>query len=424
MNSIEDSRKGQGRQLACLGGTPAFAETVHVGRPNLGDREALRRRFEAILDSGWLTNRGTQVLEFERRLAERLGVKHCIAMCNGTVALEIVTRALGMTGEVIVPSLTFVATAHALQWQEIVPIFCDVDPETHNLDVRCVEELISSRTTGILGVHLWGRPADVDALTELAEARGLGLVFDAAHAFGCTHRGRRIGQFGNAEVFSFHATKVLNSFEGGAVATNDDALAEKIRLMQNFGFTGLDQVVHVGTNGKMSEISAAMGIVSLEGFDGFVAANQRNYRQYLDELGGIPGIRFVRYDEGEANNYQYITLQIDEQKAGIARDTLISVLHAENVRARRYFWPGCHRMEPYRSLYPAAYRLLPNTEKVASELLVLPTGSTLGPDDVSTIADIIRVAIGQADAVEGRFRTERRTTPAEAPVLGPLPHSI
>jgi dTDP-4-amino-4,6-dideoxygalactose transaminase len=394
-----------------LGGTPDFAETIHVGRPNVGDREALRRRFEAILDSRWLTNRGPQVREFELRLADRLGVKHCVVMCNATVALEIVTRALGMNGEVIVPSMTFIATAHALQWQEIVPVFCDIDPETHNLDVRRAEELITPRTSGIVGVHVWGRPCDVDGLTDLAEKHGLRLVFDAAHALGCTYRGRLIGSFGDAEVFSFHATKVLNSFEGGAVTTNDDALAEKVRLMQNFGFAGLDRVIHIGTNGKMSEISAAMGIVSLESFDDFVASNKRNYTQYLDELGEIPGLRVVRYDEREKNNYQFVTLQIDEQKTGVARDTLVQVLHAENVRARRYFWPGCHRMEPYRSLYPHAHLLLPHTERVASELLVLPTGSTLGPDGISTITSIIRLAITQADALKRRLPTNRWTSP-------------
>lgn len=387
---------GAARELALFSAQPAFPEPVHVGRPNIGDRAALMRRFEDILDSRWLTNRGRQVQEFEKRLAERLGVKHCIAMCNATIALEIVTRALGMKGEVIVPSMTFIATAHALQWQEITPVFCDIDPDTHTLDLKRVEEMITPRTTGIVAVHVWGRPCDVEGLSDIAQRHNLKLVFDAAHAIGCSHRGRPIGGFGDAEVFSFHATKVLNSFEGGAVTTNDDALAEKVRLMQNFGFAGLDNAIHIGTNGKMSEISAAMGIVSLDSFDDFVACNKRNYRQYLDELGDIPGIHFVRYDESESCNYQYIVAQVDAEKTGLSRDALIKVLQAENILARRYFWPGCHRMQPYRSYYPHAHLVLPNTERVASQLLILPTGTTLTGADIAVICHVIRQAITQA----------------------------
>lgn len=386
-------------QLALFGAAPAFSEPVHVGRPNIGDRAALMLRFEDILDSRWLTNRGRQVQEFEQRLAERLGVKHCIAMCNATIALEIVTRALGMKDEVIIPSMTFIATAHALQWQEITPVFCDIDAETHTLDVKRVEEMITPRTTGIVGVHVWGRPCDTEGLAEIAQRHSLKLVFDAAHAIGCSHLGRPIGGFGDAEVFSFHATKVLNSFEGGAVTTNDDQLAEKVRLMQNFGFAGLDNAIHIGTNGKMSEVSAAMGIVSLDSFDGFVACNKRNYHQYLDELGGLPGFHFTRYNESEQCNYQYIVVQVDPELAGLSRDELIGVLKAENVLARRYFWPGCHRMQPYRAYYPHAHLLLPNTERVAAQLLVLPTGSTLGGTEIATICGIIRQALAQADSI-------------------------
>lgn len=388
------------RQLALYGGKPSFPEPLHVGRPNIGDRGALMRRFEDILDSRWLTNRGRQVQEFERRLADRLQVKHCIAMCNATIALEIVTRALGMKEEVIVPSMTFIATAHALQWQEITPVFCDIEPDSHTLDVKRVEEMITPRTTGIVGVHLWGRPCDIEGLSDVARRHHLKLVFDAAHAIGCSHRGRLIGGFGDAEVFSFHATKVLNSFEGGAVATNDDQVAEKVRLMQNFGFAGLDNAIHIGTNGKMCEVSAAMGIVSLDSFDDFVACNRRNYHQYLNELGTLPGFKFVHYDENERCNFQYVVALVDPDQAGLSRDDLISVLKAENVLARRYFWPGCHRMQPYRSYYPHAGLLLPNTEIVAAQLLVLPSGSTISEQEIGMICEIIRQAVSQADSIK------------------------
>jgi len=256
--------KTQIEDLAIWGNSSAFAKPLYVGRPNIGDRARLHERIDDMLDRRWLTNDGIYVQEFERRVADMLGVRHCIAMCNGTVALEIAIRATGLKGEVIVPSFTFIATAHALQWQEITPVFCDIDLETGNIDPARVEELITPRTTGIIGVHLWGRPCKIEALEEIAQRHGLVLLFDAAHAFACSHRGEMIGRFGNAEVFSFHATKFINAFEGGAVATNDDDLAGNIRLMKNFGFAGFDNVIYIGTNGKMTEVCAAMGLTSIE----------------------------------------------------------------------------------------------------------------------------------------------------------------
>jgi dTDP-4-amino-4,6-dideoxygalactose transaminase len=193
-------------------------------------------------------------------------------MCNGTIALEIAIRALGLTGEVIVPSYTFIATAHALHWQGITPVFADIDPDTHNLDPEAVRRMITPRTTGIIGVHLWGRAAPVEALQAISDEHGLQLMFDAAHAFGCSYRGQMIGNFGRAEVLSFHATKFFNTLEGGAVVTNDDELAEVMRLMRNFGFSGYDNVIHPGTNGKMVEICAAMGLTNFDELDDVVAA--------------------------------------------------------------------------------------------------------------------------------------------------------
>ena len=278
-------------QLAVFGGTPAFSEKLHVGRPNIGNRAALLSRINDMLDRRWLSNNGPLVQEFEQRVADFLSVKHCVAMCNATVALEIAARALGLHGEVIVPSFTFIATAHALQWQEITPVFCDVDPATHNLDPTKVEAMITPRTTGIMGVHMWGRPCAIETLSEIAQRRGLKLMFDAAHAFGNSYKGRMIGNFGQAEVFSFHATKFFNTFEGGAVVTNDDELAAKIRLMTNFGFAGYDNVIYVGTNGKMSEVSAAMGLTGLESLDEFIATNLHNYEAYRTGLQESPASR-------------------------------------------------------------------------------------------------------------------------------------
>src|SRR5579871_3649179 len=385
--------------LAVLGGTPTFAQPVHVGRPNVGDRANLYRRFDEMLDRNWLTNDGPFVKEFERRIAEYVGTKHCVAMCNATIALEIAVRGLELAGEVIVPSYTFVATAHALQRQEITPVFCDVDPRTHNLDPRRLERMITPRTTGIIGVHLWGRAAPVEELDEIAWRRGLALLFDAAHAFGCSHRGRMIGSLGTCEVFSFHATKFLNSFEGGAIVTNDGPLAKKFRLMRNFGFAGYDNVIHVGTNGKMCEAAAAMGLNSLDSIDDFVAVNRANYDAYARALDGIYGLTLVPYDPAERNNYQYVVVEVDADRFGLTRDELVAVLHGENVLARRYFFPGCHRMEPHRSYFPHAGLLLPETERLAAQVCSFPTGTSVTERDIEVIGDLVRRAGASAAEV-------------------------
>jgi dTDP-4-amino-4,6-dideoxygalactose transaminase len=332
-----------------------------------------------------------------------VGVRHCVAMCNATVALEILIRALDLRGEVIVPSFTFVATAHALQWQEITPVFCDVDPATHCIDPAKVAAMITPKTAGIIGVHTWGRPCDVAALKAIAERHRLALLFDAAHAFGCSYRGCMIGNFGAAEVFSFHATKFINSFEGGCVATNDGELAERMRLMRNFGFAGYDNVIYIGTNGKMSEPSAAMGLTSLESLDEFVTTNRSHYHLYRECLASLPGIEVAAIDGREKANYQYVVLELDAEKAMLTRDSLVALLHAENVLARRYFYPGCHRMEPYRSYQPHARLMLPATELLCGRVIVLPTGAAVGRGEIERICDVIHLGITHGRAVQARM---------------------
>ncbi len=357
------------------------------------------RRVNEIFDRRWFTNDGVMVKEFEARIQNIVGVKHCVAICNATIALEIAIRALELRGEVIVPSYTFIATAHALQWQQITPVFADMDPATHNIAPETIERLITPRTTGIIGVHVWGCPCDTQGIESIAAKYKLKVMYDAAHAFGCSHQGRMIGNFGACEVFSFHATKFINCFEGGAVVTNDDALADKLRLMRNFGFSGVDNVIYPGTNGKLTEVCAAMGITSLEAMDEIITVNRRNYKAYQDGLQGLPGVSLIEYGEAERRNYQYIVVEVDETKSPLNRDELVAVLHAENVLARKYFWPGCHRMEPYKSSSSSAHLLLPQTEKIAARIVVLPTGTAVGGADVQTICSIIRTALSQSSAV-------------------------
>ena len=395
--------KSKVEELAIWGAPPAFKQKLHVGRPNIGNRARLLERIGDVLDRRWLTNDGPFLQEFEKRISERLGVKHCIAVCNATVGLEIAIKATGLAGQVIVPSFTFIATAHALQWQQITPVFCDINPATHNLDPARVKDLITKRTTGIIGVHLWGRPCDVEALADIARRHKLKLLLDAAHAFACSHNGQMIGSFGNAELFSFHATKFLNTFEGGAVVTNDDELARKIRLLRNFGFAGYDIVNCLGTNGKMSEVSAAMGLTSLESLEKFVAANYRNYIEYRQQLADVPGISLLTFDEDEKCNYQYVVLEIDEHAMGITRDQLDDILWAENILSRRYFYPGCHRMEPYRTRYPQASLWLPETERLANKVLCLPTGTAMGSTEIKGICQLIQLIACESEAVKERM---------------------
>lgn len=368
------------------------SKPLYVGTPNVGDRDALLARINDMLDRRWLSNNGPLVQEFEQKICELLGVKHAVAMCNATVALEIASKALDLHGEVILPSYTFIATAHALQWQGITPVFADMDPATHNIDPAKIEDLITPRTTGIVGLHVWGKSVDTQAIEEIATKHNLRVMYDASHGFGCSAGGRMLGGFGECEVFSFHATKFINCFEGGAVTTNNDELAEKMRLMRNFGFKGFDNVVYLGVNGKMSEVCAAMGLTSLEAMNDIVEVNKRNYLTYCEELRPVAGVSLIQYDPAERNNYQYVVIEVDPDVCPRNRDEIVEALHAENVIARKYFWPGCHRMEPYRTTQPDAWKRLPETERVAARVIVLPTGQTVDEETVRRVCGIIRKA--------------------------------
>lgn len=388
--------------LALFGGTPAFAQPLHVGRPHVGDPERILSRLRTVLDSGWLTNDGPCVRELEARIAERLGVAHCVATCNGSIALQLALRARGVDGEVIVPAFTFVATVHALEWLGLTPVFADIDTATHQLDPLSVTDRLTARTAAILGVHLWGSPCDVDALQQIAGAHRLALLFDAAHAFASSYRGRMIGNGGDAEVFSFHATKFFHTVEGGAVTTNDADLAARVRLMRDHGFSGPDTVVRLGLNGKMNELSAAVGLTLLDDVDGLIALNRAHHARYAAGLGDTPGVRILPHDEG--SNHQYVVAEMDGRH-GVERDVFLRVLQAENVRARRYFHPGVHRMEPYASRPATARAPLPNTEAACRRVLCLPTGSAVSLDDIDRICALMRFVIAHGAEITQRLRT-------------------
>lgn len=370
---------------AILGGTPAFSEPRLVGRPNMPDNDRFLDRIAEMLESGWLTNYGPKVREFEQQVAAITGAEHCIATCNGTVALELAISAAGITGgEVIVPSFTFVATAHSLMRQGITPVFCDVRPDTHCMDPASVEQLVTERTTGILAVTLWGNGCDEHALRDIADRHQIPLIADSAHSFGCDLGRSGTPSLFDAEILSFHATKCIHAIEGGAILTNDARLAERLRLMVNFGFETEDTVIYLGTNGKMTEASAAMGLTSLESRHDVFAHNQRMYERYRDGLAAVPGVSVM--DRGlspeERHNYQYVVVEIDQSDCGLTRDELVGALRLENVFARRYFYPGCHRMEPYKTKLSGNITHLPVTEAISARVMLLPNGLAMSGHDV------------------------------------------
>jgi dTDP-4-amino-4,6-dideoxygalactose transaminase len=290
-------------------------------------------------------------------------------------------------------------------------VFCDVDPRTHNIDPEQVEQLITPLTTAILGVHVWGRACNVERLADIAARHGLRLIFDAAHAFACTYHGMQIGGFGDAEVFSFHATKYLNTFEGGAITTNDDVLATKLRRMRNFGFAGSEGVIDLGTNAKMSEVAGLMGVTSLESLDDFIETNRHNHAAYSEGLQDVPGIELMNYDERESNNHQYVVADIDAHISGIDRDILHRTLRAENILTQRYFCPACHQMEPYQSRFPTAGETLPETEALSRRLMQLPTGTAVAPAQIRAVCEMIRFSAAHGAAITDRIGKEGSLLP-------------
>lgn len=368
---------------------------VFVGVPNVGNRDVFDRLVGEVFDRRWFSNNGQVVQELEKRIADYLGVRHCITVCNATIGLQIAAHALGLTGEVITPAFTFAATPHSLSWIGLKPVFCDVDPSTHLMDPEQVESLITETTSAILPVHTWGQPCYPEQLQQIADRHGLKLYFDAAHAFGCQHNGTSIGNFGHCEVFSFHATKFFNTFEGGAITTSDDQLAAQMRAMINFGFDRNGDVVSVGTNAKMSEIHAAMGLACFETIDQIVNTNRSHYDNYRSALGNVPGLRVLAYDQN-VSNFQYVVLEIEPDLTGWSRDSLIECLQKNDIVARKYFHPGCHTFPPYQHNADAAPDRLPVTEALAQKTMVLPTGTGVTGEQVLRVAQAIVAAREEA----------------------------
>ena len=354
-----------------------------MGRPNIPSKEKVLSRFSKVLENEWLTNNGPMVQELEHKIQQYLGVKHCICVCNATIGLELVERALDLEGEVIIPSFTFIATANSLRWQKIRPVFCDIKEDTHLIDVDHIEDLITEKTSAILAVPIWGQPCNYGVLEKIAKKHNLKLIFDSAHAFGCKAGDKFIGGFGDAEVFSFHATKVFSTGEGGAITTNSDELAEKLRFMRNFGFDGFDKTVSLGTNAKMSEFAAAYGLTTLDELQSVINHNAEIYEGYIKQFSQFDEINILKYSKNNYSNHQYAVVQVPAN----SRDNLVKHFHENDILVRRYFHPGCHRSEPYKSDLSYNNARLPNTENVASKVVVYPTGYQMNHEGMNRFFD-------------------------------------
>lgn len=370
---------------ALLGGTPIFRSKVNIVRPVLPAFEDMRADIEEILLSGMVT-KGRHLAAFERAIEEHLGVKNAVAVSSCTLGLMLTYRGLGLTGDVVVPSFTFMATVSSLIWAGLKPVFADVNFDTTTLDPKAVEKAITPNTCAIVAVHNFGAPAEIEELKALSDRHGLRLIFDAAHGFGTLYRGTPVGRQGDAHVYSLSPTKLLITGEGGVVATNDDSLAESIRLGREYGNDGKYDSAFAGVNARMPELGALMGIYSLRDLE--EAARHRNHTAalYRKQLGRMQGIGFQNVSETNRSSYREFSIVIDPASFGLNRDELAKALEAENVDTRKYYDPPVHRQTAYTRFAPTS-GLLTNTNLLAARSLSLPMWSNMSDE---TAVDICR----------------------------------
>jgi dTDP-4-amino-4,6-dideoxygalactose transaminase len=372
-----------------------FDEPIYVSRPMLPPLDDYVARLREVWDSRWLTNNGAQHQALEQALAQHLRAPHLSLFNNGTIALVVACQALRVAGEVITTPFTFPATPHVLSWNGVTPVFADIDPDTMNLDPAQIEPLITNRTSAILAVHVYGTPCDVSAIQAIADLYGLKVIYDGAHAFGTEIDGRPITAFGDATMLSFHATKLFHTGEGGALVVRDELMKRRVDLLKNFGIKNEAEVVMPGINGKMSELSAALGLANLEQLDVERAARAEVAAVYDERLAGLPGVRPLALPANVTNSYQYYVVRVTGGHSGNRRDALYEGLKAFNVFARRYFHPLCTEYSCYRSLPTADARRLPVAYQVASEVLTLPLWGALGKAGAHRVCDAIEHVLGE-----------------------------
>lgn len=362
---------------------------ITVTSPLLPSLDDFLPYLQDIWDRKWLTNNGHYHQELEKALCEYLKVPYISLFTNGTLPLMCALQALRITGEVITTPFSFVATTHSLWWNGIKPVFVDIDPDTCNIDPDKIEAAITPKTTAIMPVHVYGKPCDTERIQEIADKYGLKVIYDAAHAFGVEVDGRSILEAGDMSTLSFHATKVYNTIEGGALVCHDEKVKRRIDYLKNFGFAGETTIVAPGINGKMDEIRSAYGLLNLKRVDGAIAARRWVAMRYREALRNVPGIRVMEDMPGVRHNYSYFPVFVDAEKYGMTRDELYFKLKGENVLGRRYFYPLISEFSTYRGLDSARMENLPVAMRVANSVVCLPMYHSLDGEDVDRILKLI-----------------------------------
>jgi dTDP-4-amino-4,6-dideoxygalactose transaminase len=364
---------------------------ILVTQPLLPPLEEFEVYLRDIWDSKWLTNNGKYHMALEQALCEYLGVKYISLFSNGTLALVTALQALHITSEVITTPFSFVATSHSLWWNNIKPVFVDIDPRTFNLDPNAIEAAITPKTTAILPVHVYGNPCDVDKIKEIADVYGLKVIYDACHTFGVTIKGVPVLNYGDLSVMSFHATKVFNTFEGGAIVCHDAAMKKRIDNLKNFGFENETTVVTPGINAKMNEIQAAMGLLQLKYVDEAIEKRRRITIKYRSGLKNIPGLTYLEDFQDVKHCYPYFPVLINQREYGKTRDEVYEYLKKFNIYGRRYFYPLISQFPIYRGLESAQPGKMPVAEKKTHEVLCLPIFSELESEQVQLIIDLLKM---------------------------------
>ena len=362
---------------------------ILVTQPVLPPLDEFIPYLEDIWQSKWLTNNGKYHQEFEKQLAKFLGVKYVSLFNNGTLALIIALQELRITGEVITTPYSFVATTHALWWNGIKPVFVDIEPEFGNLDPNKIEAAITPQTTAIMPVHVYGNPCNVERIEEIADTYGLKVIYDAAHAFGVKKNGNSILNYGDLSVLSFHATKVFNTIEGGAIVCHDEKTKKRIDYLKNFGFAGETTVVAPGINAKMNELQAAYGLLQLKTIDKDISKRKELVLSYKEKLNRIDGISYLKDDSSIYHNGSYFPIFIDKEIYGMSRDELYEELKKHNIFGRRYFYPLISEFPTYKGLPSATKENLPCAGKIADQVICLPIYPDLKSEEISKIVNVI-----------------------------------
>jgi len=376
--------------LKIFGKRPVFKKPIYIVRPYLPPKKDIFKIINKLNASRYLTNHGYYVQKFEEKLQKYIGAKHVILTSSGTIGLQLAFRALDIRDEILMPSFTFVASAHSATWEGLTPVFVDIEPDYFTIDTTNLESRINKKTNAIMGVNIFGNPCNIRRLKEICKRHKLKLIFDSAQALGSLYGDKRVGNFGDLEVFSLHATKIINTLEGGFISTNNTTLSKKIRLMQNFGFKGYDRVVSLGINAKMNELSAAIGLYSLRNIEKNIKDNKENFNRYNALLKDIPGIKTYKIRPGCESNYNYYPIIIHKDFI-ITRDQLCDIFWKENVITRRYYFPGCHNHPPYNKKHKSHKKLI-NTDEISNSILCLPCFPDIGDKRLEKIVYIIKKA--------------------------------